>query len=201
MPNITTIEALSGSNLDSDNPLLDKSLKERVMAIISRLVERLTATMHNISGIVLIGMVFVTLADVFSRALFEATDGKVDFTFIGGIELTKYCLLVTVLFALPHSLSRSQVIVDLFTDSFKTRTKSILEGFYLMCFALLASGMSFRFFHAIGQAQQSGETTQDLLIPLHYLYAISSFATAVLALTAVVASSQLFFHGREELPR
>lgn len=171
------------------------------MARISRFVERLTFIMHTISGIVLIGMMFVTLADVIGRALFEATDGKVDFTFIGGVELIKYGLLVTVLFALPHSLSRSQVIVDLFTDSFKTRTKSILEGFYMMCFALLASGMSYRFFHSIGQAQQSGQTTQDLLIPLYYLYAISSFATAVLALTAVVASSQLFIYGREELPR
>lgn len=171
------------------------------MARITRLVERLTFIMHTISGIILIGMMFVTLADVVSRSLFEATEGKVDFTFIGGIELIKYGLLVTVLFALPHSLSRSQVIVDLFTDSFKTRTKSILEACYMMCFALLASGMSYRFFHAIAEANQSGETTQDLLIPLYYFYAISSFATAVLALTAVVASCQLFIHGREELPR
>jgi len=196
MSNITSITLLAESNLDSANPLM-----ERVIAIISRLVERLTSIMHTISGMVLIGMMFVTLADVITRALFEATDGKVDFTFIGGIELTKYCLLVTVLFALPHSLSRSQVIVDLFTDSFKTRTKSILEAFYMMCFALLASGMSYRFFHAVGQANQSGETTQDLLMPLYYLYAISSFATAVLALAAVVASSQSFFYGKEELPR
>jgi TRAP-type mannitol/chloroaromatic compound transport system permease small subunit len=171
------------------------------MARITRLVERLTSIMHTISGIVLIGIMFVTLADVIGRALFEATDGKVDFTFIGGVELTKYGLLVAVLFALPHSLSRSQVIVDLFTDTFKTRTKSILEGLYMLCFALLASGMSFGFFHSIGEAQQSGQTTQDLLIPLYYLYAISAFATAVLALTAAVASSQLFIYGREELPR
>ena len=171
------------------------------MAIISRLVGRLTFIMHTISGIVLISMMFVTLADVLSRALFEGTNGKVDFTFIGGVELIKYGLLLTVLFALPHSLSRSQVIVDLFTDTFKTRTKSLLEGFYMLCFTLLASGMSYRFFHAIGEANQSGETTQDLLIPLYYFYAVSSFATAVLALAALVASSQLFFHGREELPR
>lgn len=169
--------------------------------IISRLVGKLTFLMHAISGVVLVSMMFITLADVCSRVIFEATEGSVDITFIGGVELIKYGLLITVLFALPHSLSRSQVIVDLFTDSLKTRTKSVLEGIYILGFFLLGSGMSYRFFHAIEGANLSGETTQDLLIPLSYFYAISSFATAVLAIAALVASLQLFIQGREETPR
>lgn len=168
---------------------------------VSRVVERLTFFMHVISGALLVSMMFVTLADVVSRALFEATDGSVDMTFIGGVELIKYGLLITILFALPHSLSRSQVIVDLFTDTFKTRTKSIMEGIYILGFVMLGSGMSYRFFQAIEEADMSGETTQDLLIPLSYFYAISSFATAVLAIAALSASLQLFIYGREELPR
>ncbi|MFC1236553.1 TRAP transporter small permease subunit [Vibrio sp. F74] len=171
------------------------------MNVINRVMERLTFVMHMISGTTLICMMFVTLFDVLSRSLFEATNGSVDITFIGGVELIKYGLLIVVLFALPHSLGRSQVIVDLFTDTLKTRTKATLEGFYILGFVLLGSGMSYRFYCAIEEAEMSGETTQDLLIPLGYLYGISSFATAVLAITALLSSLNLFIHGREELPR
>ncbi len=108
---------------------------------------------------------------------------------------------MAVLFALPHSVNRSQVIVDLFTDTLKTRAKATLEGLYLLGYVCLGAGMSYRFFLSIEEANMSGETTQDLLIPLSYLYAISSFATAILALAALMAALQLFVYGREELPR
>ncbi len=171
------------------------------METLNRLLERLTFFMHVISGCILVSMMFVTLADVLSRALFEATSGSVDMTFIGGVEIIKYGLLLAVLFALPHSVNRSQVIVDLFTDTLKTRSKATLEGLYLLGYVCLGAGMSYRFFLSIEESNLSGETTQDLLIPLSYLYAISSFATAVLALAALMAALQLFVYGREELPR
>ncbi|MEH6576895.1 MAG: TRAP transporter small permease subunit [Amphritea sp.] len=166
------------------------------MMAFSRLFERCTHAMHVLSGVILVSMMFITLADVVSRSMFEATDGSVDFTFIGGVELIKYGLLLMVLFALPYSLGRSQVIVDLFTENLKARSKAILEGFYILGFMLLGGGMSYRFYHAVGQAQMSGETTQDLLFPLYYIYGVTSFATAMLAIAALLISLRLFFYWR-----
>jgi TRAP-type C4-dicarboxylate transport system permease small subunit len=81
--------------------------------------------MHLLGGVFLITMMVVTLFDVFTRGLFSVTDGAVDWTILGGIELVKYSLLFTVLFILPHSVSRSQVIVDLFTERLQARTKKV----------------------------------------------------------------------------
>lgn len=171
------------------------------LTLLSKKLAWLTLAMHYIAGVVLVFMMCVTMADIVSRALFGITKGGIDLTFIGGIELTKYGLLTLVLFALPHSVSRSQVIVDLFTDSWQTRTKSLFEGTYMLGYVLLGSGMSYRFYHAVGYAAETGETTQDLFIPMGYLYGLCSFATAILALTALITSLNLLINGREEAAR
>jgi len=164
------------------------------MNALSKLFERLTHAMHMVSGTVLISMMFITLADVISRTLFKLTDGTFDLTFIGGVELIKYGLLFVILFALPYSVGRSQVIVDLFTDNLSGRIKVILEGMFMLGFVALGGAMSFRFYHALVQSKMTGETTQDLLIPLFYLYGISSFATAMLAIAAMLISLRCFFY-------
>ncbi|SIS69996.1 TRAP transporter small permease subunit [Neptunomonas antarctica] len=163
------------------------------MKVFSRFFDRLSHGMHVISGIILVSMMFVTLADVLARLLFDVTDGGIDLTFIGGVELIKYGLLMMVLFALPYSIGRSQVIVDLFTEKFSARMKAVLEGTYMLGFVALGGGMSYRFIHAVGQSQMTGETTQDLLIPLYYLYAVSAFATAMLCIAALLISLRCLF--------
>lgn len=163
------------------------------MNSLSRVFGKLTLLMHWIGGVFLIGMMFSTLLDVITRGLFSLTDGAVDWTFIGGVELVKYFLLFTVLFILPHSVSRSQVIVDLFTDHFSERKKQFFEAFYLMCFAFLGGAMSYSFYHLIDEAAMSYETTQDLLIPMTYFYAVATFATAILCLSATLNAFSLVF--------
>lgn len=172
-----------------------------IVNFISRWVDKLTYVMHLISGTILVLMMFVTLADVVTRLIFNLSGGSIDITFIGGVEMIKYGLLLVVFFALPHSLNRSQVIVDLFTDALKTETKARLEGFYILGYALLGFGMSYRFYHAIEMADMSGETTQDLLLPLSNFYIVTCFASGVLAVVAVLSALRLFMYGREELPR
>lgn len=164
------------------------------MMAFSRLFGRLTYAMNMLSGLILIFMMCTTLADIISRAVYKSSNGAIDLTFIGGVELVKYGLLLMILFALPYSVDRSQVIVDLFTENMKPRLKVVLDGIYTLGFMLLGAAMSYRFFHAVQQVQSSGETTQDLLIPLYYIYGLSSFAMAVLAISALLISIRLFFY-------
>ncbi|TPE54361.1 TRAP transporter small permease [Maribrevibacterium harenarium] len=161
------------------------------MSSLIRAFDKITLVMHWIGGVFLIGMMVATLADVLSRGLFGMTDGAVDWTFIGGVELVKYSLLFTVLFILPHSVSRSQVIVDLFTEGLSQRRKDWLEALYLLCFGLLGVGMCYSFFHLMVESDLYYETTQDLLIPMSYFYAVASFATAMLALSAALQALAL----------
>ncbi|WP_430461043.1 TRAP transporter small permease [Thalassolituus sp. LLYu03] len=160
---------------------------------ISHWLYPLTRSMHFIAGIILVSMMFVTLADIATRSLFEMTSGSIDLTFIGGVELIKYGLLITVFFCLPHSVERSQVMVDLFTNQLSERKKAALHGFFITGYVFLGLAMSYQFYLSAEDALMTHETTQDLQISVAYFYWIISAASAVLAVAALVSSLRLMF--------
>ncbi len=164
------------------------------MKTLINLVNRAAHIAHLGAGFILVSMMFITLADVVTRAIFNFTEGGIDLTFIGGIELIKFGLLFAILLTLPHSVAKSQVIVDLFTEKMNQRLKIYLEAFYNLGFALLGAGMSVRFYEAIESATMTGETTQDLQIPLQYIYVGVVFATVLLAVRALIIAGELIFH-------
>ena len=75
-----------------------------------KILGRILYGMHMISGLILVSMMFVTLADVIARKAFSLSGGTIDFTFIGGVELIKYGLLITQL-ALALNAPLTQTIV------------------------------------------------------------------------------------------
>ena len=152
------------------------------MSLLSNFVHKISRLMYRISGVLLITVMFIVLGDVVTRGLFAATEGALDFTFRGGVELVSYGLLFLVLFALPYVLCRAQVYVDLFVGNISQRSKAIMAAIYTFGFCLLGTGMTIRFIEASLRVAETGETTQDLLIPMWWLYAISAFGTGVLAL-------------------
>lgn len=160
------------------------------MKILWDAVFRVAQAMYHIAGILLLAMVLVILVEVVVRSLFGATGGAVDFTFIGGIEIVNYTLLFTVLFTLPYAVSRGQVIVDLFTVGMNERLKGVLAGVYTFGFGLLGTGMTLRFIEATQSAAVSGQVTQDLQIPLAYIYGLTAFATSILALRGILVALQ-----------
>ena len=167
------------------------------MSLLSHFVHKLSHVMYRISGVLLIAVMFIVLGDVVTRGLFAASGGTLDYTFRGGIELVSYGLLFLVLFALPYVLCRAQVYVDLFVGNLSQRSKSIMAAIYTFGFCLLGTGMTFRFIEASLRVAETGETTQDLLIPMWCLYAISAFGTAVLALRGLFEAIEQFNHKGE----
>lgn len=162
------------------------------MKLIMDVARKVSYYMHWTSGVLLIVMMVTILLDVISRATFGATKGSVDFTFNGGVEIVSYSLLFCIMFSLPYSVRRGQVIVDLFTGAMSERLKGILAGVYTLGFGLLGLGMTVRFYDAVGRLSQSGETTQDLLIPMYYIFVVATFAAAVLAIRGLLVAIQQF---------
>lgn len=165
------------------------------MKVLADAVFRVAQVMYQIAGVFLVAMVLVILFEVVSRALFDITGGAVDVTYTGAIELVSFALLFMVLFSLPHAVSRGQVIVDLFTGGLSERAKSALAGLYTVGFALMGVGMTIGFVDSAGRVAASGEVTQDLLIPLSYIYGLTAAATAVLALRGIVVAVQQIAEG------
>ena len=112
------------------------------MKPIARLVDAVAYYMMQLSGLLIVTMMVTVLLDVTTRFVFGVTDGGIDLTFVGGIEIVKFGLLFTILFALPYCVDRSQVVVDLFTERLSERKKSFLESIYFLGYTLLAIGMS-----------------------------------------------------------
>jgi TRAP-type mannitol/chloroaromatic compound transport system permease small subunit len=163
-----------------------------------RATERLALYMSRASGLLLILMMAIVLADVVTRALFGATGGRLDLTFNGGVELVSYTLLFCVLFALPHAVRRGQVTVGLFTRGMSERLKRMLAGVYTLGFGLFGLGMTVRLYGAVGRLRATGETTQDLLVPMWTLYALAALAATVLTIRGVLSAFQnLAWSGRE----
>ena len=136
-------------------------------------------------------MVAIVLADALSRILFGLTGGGIDLTFVGGVELVSYALLFTIAFTLPFSLDRGQVMVDLFTQSWPQRARAAADAVYFLGFAALGFGMAWKFYEGIGRTAASGQTTQDLGVPLYQVYGLAAFAAFVLGLRALVVAADL----------
>ncbi|MGB0696522.1 MAG: TRAP transporter small permease subunit [Rhodospirillaceae bacterium] len=153
---------------------------------------RLAHAMHIIAGAMLVGMVVVVIVDVMTGLLFRATGGAVDITFYGGVELVKYSLLIMVLFSLPYSVARGQVIVDLFTENLPERIKGILSAVYIFGFGLLGLGMAIGFTENALDPSNHYQTTQDLQIPLYLFQWVAAFGAAVLALRGFLVAYEYF---------
>lgn len=166
---------------------------------LSTLFARVSYAMFLVSGFFLMSMMVIILTDVISRTIFGLTEGSVDFTFIGSVELVSYGLLFCILFSLPYSVARSQVIVDLFTENMGERMKDIFSAVYTFGFGLMGLAMTMRFFESIHKYTESGETSQDLLIPLQYIYMVTTVATAVLAIRGFLVSFDLLTGREKEL--
>ncbi|UTW10085.1 TRAP transporter small permease [Marinobacterium rhizophilum] len=147
-----------------------------------KVIDMLALILYRISGLLLVMMMLSVVADVAARSLFAVTDGSVDLTFVGGIEVVKYGLLFAMLFAFPHAVDKGQIVVDLFTHKLPASKLRWFDGFYTLCFGVFGALLCWRFFEAAGASAMSGELTQDLLIPLAPMYLVSAVALAVLAL-------------------
>lgn len=155
------------------------------MARFVTLIESISKAMLMVAALMVAAMMLVVLLDVLSRALFDLTSGKLDLTFIGGIELVRYSLLFAILYALPWNLDRSQIFVDLFTGNLSDRIVSLLKSLSYLGYFLLALAMTYRFWGSIGMSQMTGETTQDLEIPMPVIYAGIVFGTSMLGIRSL----------------
>lgn len=156
-------------------------------------VKRIAFGLNVVGGVSLISIVVVVLADIITRTIFGATDGRVDITFPGSFELVKFGLLFTLAYCMPYALNSGQVVVDLFTDNWSAKAKGRIGAFYMLFFAAFGFAMTSALIHSGHDAKLSGETSQDLIIPMQYIYYLASVGMAVLGLRAVSVAYVLFF--------
>lgn len=154
--------------------------------------------LNMVAGGILVATMLVVLLEILIRTLFGITGGRLDITFHGSFELVRWGLLFTLAFCMPYSLPRAQVVVDLFTDNMSEWMKEKLAGLYTLLFGVFGFLMSYLMIESAHGAIATGETSQDLLIPMQYIYSITAVGMFMLGLRGfTVAYEQLFFRKGE----
>lgn len=133
-------------------------------------------------------MMFVVASRILTRMLYAITNGGLDWTFPGAIELASYSLLVLVFASLPRAVTTGLVSVDLFTEKLPIFVKSLLDRFWLLVTALIAFVIAYQNWGQMVSAFQRGHGTQDLDMPLYLFYGYIVVATLSLSLVAVWVS-------------
>ncbi|MEX1215035.1 TRAP transporter small permease [Saccharospirillum sp.] len=156
-------------------------------------IRKLSLGFNIIGGTALILTMVIVLLEILTRTIFGLTGGSVDLTFSGGFELVRHGMMITFAYSMPYCLARGQVVVDIFTDSWSNRIKAIISGLYTLLFGIFGFLMSFRLVESAHTALQSGETTQDLALPMSTIYYIAAVGMFMLGLRGfAIAWEEIF---------
>ena len=127
-------------------------------------LERLARIVAIAGGMLLIGVVLMTVTSVLGRYLFNAP-------IPGDYELTELACGIAVFAFFPYCQARSgNIVVEFFTGRLPTRHKTALGTLHSIAFTAVAGLITWRMFVGGMHKLEDGETTLFLGIPVHWAY-------------------------------
>ncbi len=145
----------------------------------------------------LLVLLFDVAGNVVARAVFSVTDGAINLMISGSIEIASIALTFMVFASLPGSATSGAVKVDIFTSRLPKSVISFLDGFFAILMAGFGIGMTYRFFFSTLRFYGRGDATQDLEVPLYFIYGTITIACLglvigiALSFRSIVAGDQL----------
>lgn len=130
-----------------------------------------------VGGVVLLGMMLMTVVSVIRRTVFGAP-------IPGDFELVELGSAITIFCFLPWcQLNGGNVLVDFFTSKANPRTNHLLEAAGDLLYLLIAALLAWRLFHGGADMREYGEQTMVLRIPLWWSFTVIIPAMALLVAT------------------
>lgn len=139
-----------------------------------------------VSGIALLALMSVTVADVLTRLIFRLTGGSLNLSFNGSVELVSYLMMFALLAAMAANVEKSQVVVEAFSHRLSEAFKQRLGGLFLIGFCVLGAVMAWGLWQEAAIAASRGQVTQDLRIPMGPIYQFGAVLCALLAARSLV---------------
>lgn len=158
----------------------------RAIEIAISVLRRASAYLAMAAGVYLLGVVAFNVA---ARAVFDATEGDVNFIIPGAIEQSTYALLVFVFASISASLPGGLVRVDLLISAFPRLLRRGLEILWSIVLVALAAALLWLFFEETAKLYERGDLTQDLRLPLWLFYALVTHQCAVIAAIALFGAA------------
>ena len=143
-------------------------------------IERLTRAFAMAGGILLVGVMGMTVASVLGRHLFGTPVP-------GDYELTELACGIAVFAFFPYChVTNANVVVDFFTSRLHPRHRAALDSVHSIAFTVMAGAIAWRLFVGALRKLQDGETTLFLAIPVYWAYIPALIAAGLLTVVGCV---------------
>jgi TRAP-type C4-dicarboxylate transport system permease small subunit len=140
-----------------------------------RLIDWILEIMKILGAACLVGMTFLTCADVIGRLFGHPI--------FGSVEIVGFMATLAVVMALPYTHKvQGHIGVELLVRLFSERTQTIIE----ICTGILSLALfaivTWRMWIYAGTMKQSGEVSMNLELPEHYVIYAAAFCLLIFAL-------------------
>ena len=143
-------------------------------------LERLTRAFALAGGLLLVGVMGMTVVSVVGRYLFNAPVP-------GDYEITELVIGIAVFAFFPYChITNANIVVELFTGRMPSRFRAALDAVHNITFALVAGLITWRLFVGAMHKLGDGETTVFLGIPVHWAYFSSVLGAGLLTMVCVL---------------
>ena len=143
-------------------------------------LERLARIVAIAGGMLLIGVVLMTVISVLGRYLFNAP-------IPGDYELTELACGIAVFAFFPYCHVRGgNIVVEFFTGRLPTHHKTALGTVHNIAFTLAAGLITWRLFVGGMHKLEDGETTLFLGIPIHWAYFAALLGAGLLTAVCIL---------------
>ena len=145
-----------------------------------RWLERLTRSVALAGGLLLVGVMGMTVVSVLGRYLFNAPVP-------GDYEITELAIGIAAFAFFPYChISNANIVVELFTGKMPARWKAALDAVHNITFAIVAGLIAWRLFIGGMHKFADGETTMFLGIPIHWAYFSALMGAGMLTVVCVL---------------
>lgn len=167
----------AGQDAGSAPPGRGSSAGERLGGGLTRLARAFAMA----GGLLLVGVVGMTVASVLGRYLFGVP-------IPGDYELTELACGIAVFAFFPYChATNANIVVDFFTSRLRPRARAVLDAVHSVAFTIMASLIAWRLLVGGMRKLEDGETTLFLAIPIHSAYFAALVAAGLLAAVSILA--------------
>ena len=147
---------------------------------LTRWLERLARAVALAGGLLLIGVMGMTVISVLGRFLFNAPVP-------GDYEITELAIGIAAFAFFPYChITNANIVVELFTGRMSPRWKAALDAVHNITFAIVAGLITWRLFIGGMRKLDDGETTMFLGIPIHWAYFSALLGAGLLTVVCIL---------------
>ena len=147
---------------------------------LTRGLERLARSVALAGGLLLVGVMGMTVVSVIGRYLFNAPVP-------GDYEITELAIGIAAFAFFPYChITNANIVVELFTGRMPARFKAALDAVHNVTFAVVAGLIAWRLFIGGMHKFDDGETTMFLGIPIHWAYFSAVLGAGLLSAVCIL---------------